>query len=224
MTVQVHPIPTPFSVCHLIATSRGMILVDAGGPGAERAVMGRLRRLGRNDLKLIFITHAHLDHYGGADALRRRLGVPLALHRLDSEAMARGDSPVTSGRGLGRPVVAIANRASDGYRGRPTPADRLLADGDTIEGLGVSVSVLHTPGHTDGSSCLIVDGRIALVGDLLSGLIRPRLQHVFAVDWAQLPASLGRLQALRPESVYTGHRRRPWSGAAIRALAPGAPY
>lgn len=99
-----------------------------------------------------------------------------------------------------------------------------FADGDTLGGLGVSVSVLHTPGHTDGSACLIVDGGLAFVGDLLSGLLRPRLQHVFAVDWSQLPHSLKRLQAVRPEWVYTGHRRRPVSGAVVQALAAGASY
>lgn len=74
MPLQVHSIPTALSVSHLITTEAGMILVDAGGPGSTRTLMRYLRWLGRDDLRAIFITHAQMDHYGSAGALRRLTG------------------------------------------------------------------------------------------------------------------------------------------------------
>ncbi len=79
--------------------------------------------------------------------------------------------------------------------------------------------ILHTPGHTPGSSCLIVEGRIAFAGDIVSSLGEPHVHLSFADDWAQMPRSLARLQALQPELVYPGHGPRPLSGAELQLLA-----
>ena len=80
------------------------------------------------------------------------------------------------------------------------------------------VSILSTPGHTPGSSCLIVDGRLAFVGDLISTAPHSTVQKFFADDWSLIPESLVRLQALRPEWVYSGHGYRPLSGEKLQRL------
>ena len=55
---------------YLVAGEAGMILIDAGSPGHARKVLRQMQALGRTDLRLIYITHAHLDHYGSATALK----------------------------------------------------------------------------------------------------------------------------------------------------------
>ena len=218
MPLRVHSIRMGMSVAHLVEAEQGLLLVDAGMPGMERTVLSRMRKVGRDDLKLIFITHAHLDHYGSAAALRRLTGAAIAIHSADAEALARGASPVRSARGVGRVVLRLAGPVETWPRAETAPADLVLADGDELDLIETSASVLHTPGHTDGSSCLIVDGRLAFVGDLLSGQFRPQLQRAFAVDWSLLPASLRRLQGANPQWVYTGHSRRPARGEVIQRL------
>ncbi len=203
---------------YLVESDAGLILVDAGLPRYERRVLRRMQSLGRDDLRLIFITHAHLDHYGSAVELRRLTGAPIAVHRADGDAMARGETLVGSVRGRGWLLWALLSLFEPYLRPEPTPPDTLLDDGDDLCAYGLDALVLHMPGHTPGSSCLIFEGCIAFVGDLLSTSGWPRVQSCFADDWSLIPDSLARLQALRLEWVYAGHGRRPMSGEKLQRL------
>ena len=194
------------------------MLVDAGLPRHEQSVLRRMRALGRDDLRLIFITHAHLDHYGSAAALRRLTGAPIAIHRADGDAMAGGETLLGSVRGRGRLLQALLPLFEPYLRPEPTLADFLLDNGEDLRAYGLDAAVLHMPGHTPGSSCLLVEGRLAFVGDLLSTTGRPHVQRFFADDWSLIPEGLARLQALRLEWVYVGHGRCPLSGEALQRL------
>lgn len=205
------------SNAYLVVGADGLMLVDAGAPGFERAVLRRMSALGRDDLRLIFITHAHLDHYGSAAALRRLTGAAIAIHRADGDAMARGETPLGSTRGWGGMVRILMPLIEQVLRPEPTPADVYLDDGDDVQRFGGSGTLLHTPGHTPGSSCLIL-GDVAFVGDLLSTTGPPRLQRYFASDWSALPKALARLQERQPRRVYTAHGRYPLRGEQLARL------
>ena len=218
MATRVHCLRSWTACAYLIESEAGLVLVDTGYPGNQHRVMEKMRELGRDSLQLLFITHAHLDHYGCAAALRRMTGAPIAVHRADAAALARGQTPVRSARGfgkLGRLLVPLAERL---LGPGPTPCDVLLDDGDDLRSFGLDAMLVHTPGHTAGSSSLLVEGRLAFVGDLLTGDGQPVMQHLYADDWAAIPKSLARVQALQPEWVYPGHGRHPLRGEAVQAL------
>jgi glyoxylase-like metal-dependent hydrolase (beta-lactamase superfamily II) len=219
MPVKVHSLWLGMSSAHLVETEGGMLLVDAGPPRSAGRVLGRMRALGRDDLRLIFVTHAHLDHYGSAAALRRATGAPIAIHRLDREAMARAETRLGSVRGRGRLGKALLPALEFLARPEPTVADLVLEDGDHLGEYGTDGIVIHTPGHTPGSSTLLIGGRVAFVGDLISTVGWPRVQSQYAHDWTQVAASLRRVQALKPERVYAGHGCRPVSERRFRALS-----
>jgi glyoxylase-like metal-dependent hydrolase (beta-lactamase superfamily II) len=194
---------------YLLASARGLILVDAGMPGFENRVLRKLRSLDSGDLRLIYITHAHLDHYGSAAALRRATGAPIAIHHADVNTMAMGRSPLGDPRGMGRIVGAVMPLIERIVPLEPTEADIVLKDGDSLDDYGIDAYVLHTPGHTLGSSSLIVEGKYAFVGDLLSTYRKPHVQRLFAQDWSAIGQSLDRLEAGKPELIYSGHGKRP---------------
>ncbi len=220
MSPRVHIITMGIAPAYLIESSTGLALVDAGLPGYERWVLRRMQRLGRDDLRLIYITHAHLDHYGSAAAVRRLTGAPVAIHRADADVMARGETPVGATRGRGRVMWPILHRFERLLPHEPTPPDVLLDDGDGLRAFGLDAVVVHTPGHTPGSTCLVVEGRLAFVGDLLANSILPRVQDAYAHDWSLIPQSLARVQALEPEWVYPGHGR-PLSGKTLQQMRRG---
>ena len=68
------------------------VLVDTGMPGAAPKVGAALAREGFSptDVSLILITHRHVDHIGGAAALQRATGAPVAIHALDADWLRRG--------------------------------------------------------------------------------------------------------------------------------------
>jgi hydroxyacylglutathione hydrolase len=207
--VVVHRLNLGGSNGYLLETPEGLILVDAGIPFSHLIVQRKMNEIGRDDLKLIYITHAHIDHYGGANALREATGAPIAIHRADAESMAQGrtelgtvrDWKKTSDRTLPwiEPLLTLT----------PTEADILLEDGDSLEEYGINAYVLHTPGHTPGSSTLILDDHIAFVGDLLASNGKVHAQRSFANDWLEVARSLARLREVGPDVIYPGHGSEP---------------
>ena len=234
--MRVHAVPLGLSQAYLLESDAGLVLVDAGSPHQERVILRHLqalrqapgtasqgrsaqdKALGANNLQLIFITHAHLDHYGSAAALRRLTGATVAIHRADAEAMARGETRLGSARGRGKLMRVLLPLVELCLRPEPVTPDLLLEDGDCFADFGLEARVIHTPGHTLGSSCLIVEERLGFVGDLLTAIGRPHLQSLYAEDWLLLKQSYARLQGIELETVYPGHGRRPVSGKVLQHL------
>lgn len=218
-SIRVHRIQVGISVAYLIEGDSGLILVDAGSPGHEQKILRKMQEVGRTDLRLIFITHAHFDHYGCAAAIRRHTGAPIAVHTADSEALAHGETPLGHVRSwgiLGKWLLPVAERL---WPPEPTAPDMRVEDGDSFEDFGFDACAVHTPGHTPGSSSLLVNDSLLFVGDLVSS--RPWLfaQCYYAHDWSQVTESVERLIALDARWVFPGHGP-PVRAEKIRKLLP----
>ena len=201
----------------LILSPNGAIVVDAGLPGQHGQILRTLRALSVTRLDLIFITHAHIDHYGSAAALRRATGAPIAVHAADADALAQGASRLGALRAwhwTRTPMPAIERV----LRVEPTPPDLLLLDGDPVRQADIEGCVVHTPGHTQGSVTLLLSEGAAFVGDLLLASGAPHAQRTFAQQWPLIAPSIERLRAARPTLLYSGHGRSPISADALAAL------
>jgi glyoxylase-like metal-dependent hydrolase (beta-lactamase superfamily II) len=205
--VRVHSIQAGMSRAYLIEDEAGLMLVDAGSPGHEQKILDVMHTLGRTDLKLIVITHAHFDHYGSAAALRRITGAPIAIHAADSEAMAQGRTPLGSVRSWGIFGKLLLPLGEQIWPPENTPADLVFEDGYRFDEFGIDAVAIHTPGHTPGSSTVLIENTLAYVGDLISS--RPWLfaQRYYADDWSQIPTSVARLIELNPAWIFPGHGR-----------------
>jgi len=126
------------------------IVID---PGDE---VGRIhRRLAELGLKLkqILVTHAHIDHVGGALRLKRLTGAPILLNENDLPLLKMMEMQA-GWLGIATPETA--------------PPDALLADGMSVGLDAYPAQVLHTPGHTQGSICLhFAPLKLLLAGDTL---------------------------------------------------------
>ena len=101
----------------------------------------------------IILTHGHVDHTCGAAGVIASTGARLCLHRLEDPLYR--DASLNGCQMFGLPHA-------DPF---PMP-DCLLEDGDLLETGGVAFRILHTPGHTAGSICMVAGNRI-FSGDTL---------------------------------------------------------
>ena len=104
-------------------------------------------------VKQIVITHAHIDHVGGAMKLRARTGAPILLNQNDYALLKMLDVQA-SWLGMQSPGKVEIEAG--------------LADNQTLSAGSLSASVLHTPGHTEGSVCLFFPAeKMLIAGDTL---------------------------------------------------------
>ena len=216
--LKVHTLPLRLSNAYVIELPSALVLVDAGSPGDTQKILLRLNAFRGKPLRLIYITHAHLDHYGAAASIQRAINAPLMIHAEDAGAMTKGESHLGQVRGRGRLTAALMPIVKRLFPIEPVTADHVIQDRQDLQEFGLPGSVLHTPGHTLGSTSLIVDGRLAFVGDLISTFNKPHTQRLYANDWSEIEKSLARLKALDLEWLYPGHGRRPLSGEEFASL------
>jgi glyoxylase-like metal-dependent hydrolase (beta-lactamase superfamily II) len=198
------------------------VLVDTGPVGSAKRLLRLLRRAGVDpgSLSLIVLTHCHPDHAGGAAELRRRLGVPVAVHHAEYSWAAEGRSD------LYRPIRAFG-RVLRAFIDPSFPAltpDVVLHHDDTLDGYGIPATVLHTPGHTPGSiTVLRRDSGDALVGDLLAGgfvrLNQPELPFL-ADNVPQLHDSVRSVLAAGPSRFLFGHGRPAAARSVLQRFGP----
>lgn len=207
----------PFNMvnAHLIQGPGGCILVDAGLPGSEvrlgKALAGN--GLSFKDIKLIVVTHAHVDHAGAAYAIRELSGAPIVAHAGDARHFSR-ETPMTyCPTGWAGRLFLKSPLPHQAYTG--FAPDILLAENDSLDlsRYGIPGAVEATPGHTAGSISVELSSKDALVGDLVAsgiligGLIRTRhaIRPPFEDDPHAVGLALQRLIDAGMERFYMGH-------------------
>ena len=190
-----------------------LALVDSGLPWNVGGVLKYIRAIGRNpdDLRLVLMTHSHPDHTAGALGLRRRTGAEIVAHAGDTRRHADQEVSLSYMR------VFTSLKAPIPFLQR-TPVARLVEDGEVLPALG-GVRVIHTPGHTPGSVCYLLEDRSLLFsGDTAfsNGRRLSRSLPFFGSDMQDYRRSLDRLAALEFDTLCGGHGEPLVGGASDR--------
>ena len=175
--------------CYLVfdEQSREGVLID---PAGNENRLLELLRGERIVLRYIVNTHGHADHTCGNEKLRKETGAPVVMHALDDDFFQQPES---------RQWAQMM-----GFHPAP-PADLTIQDGEELSFGNVTMKFLHTPGHTPGACCILIDGNL-FTGDTLfvSAIGRTDLP---GASFAQLLESLKtKILPLPPETViWPGH-------------------
>jgi glyoxylase-like metal-dependent hydrolase (beta-lactamase superfamily II) len=222
---------------YLIKEGPDWVLVDAGLPGYAETIRRAARIFIGSDKPpvAIVLTHGHFDHVGSLQPLLEHWDAPVFAHPLERPYLS-GRSPYPPPDPLvGRGAMAILSRLYP--RGPIDISDRLqrLADGRGLPGLA-SWQWIPTPGHTAGHVSLYRErDRVLIAGDAVTTTKQESLTAVvtqraelhgppayYTQDWRNAAESVGRLAALEPELLASGHgepQRGPAMRAALRELA-----
>ena len=130
--------------------SRQAIVIDPGDDIAQIVALIQKHNL---QIKQIVITHAHIDHVGGAMKLRAATGAPILLNQRDYALLKMLDVQAA--------WLGMANPGK-------VDIDQSVGSGDLVQTGSLTAQVLHTPGHTEGSICLYFPAEKTLIaGDTL---------------------------------------------------------
>lgn len=152
------------------------IVIDPGY--APEQVLLEAEDLGKK-IAAVLLTHGHFDHVGGVRGIAEKLGCPVYLHEQE----------------LSQPESMTAG---------PLYYTNTYGEGDILQVAGLSLRVLHTPGHTPGSVCLLSED-ILFAGDTLFQNSIGRTDFPGG-SFAQMEKSLGRLKVLPGNlKVFPGH-------------------
>ena len=138
--------------CSIIGdeTTREAMVID---PGDEIAEVLKIVQQHKLRIKQIVITHAHIDHVGGAMKLRAATGSPILINENDYALLKMLD---VQAAWLGMQDPGNVEVAAS------------LGEGDKVQAGSLTANVLHTPGHTEGSICLYFSAEKTLIaGDTL---------------------------------------------------------
>lgn len=135
-----------FVYVYLIYGER-ICLIDSGVASSERMIFDYLERTGRSprEISLLVLTHSHPDHIGAGREVQKASGCTVAAHVAERAWIEDVDRQCRE-----RPVPGFYSLVSGSLQ-----VDRDLQDGDILDlGEGLSLEVIHTPGHSKGSISL----------------------------------------------------------------------
>jgi glyoxylase-like metal-dependent hydrolase (beta-lactamase superfamily II) len=221
-------VPTPFYVgpvnVYLIEEDP-LTLIDAGPrhEGSLEALRDGLARLGHklSDIKRIIISHAHSDHYGLAQLVVEESGATAYIHEWDAAAVSASTDyqayrALLTAAGVPREAIDRMEAGYEKFKGFAYPLERVetLKDEDEILFDHESLTVVHTPGHTPGSICLVRgSNRLVFASDTVLKTITPNpVLSPDPIDGTRRFQSLGeylvslaRIRALAPTVLKGGH-------------------
>ncbi len=208
----IHAIPMGIATSYLVC-DQGMVLVDVGDQGRGASLRRRLGELGisPSQIRLIYLPHGHWDHIGALGELKQFLSCPVAIHYAEKEWVEKGLKPMPPGVTLWgkilKPMIETFMIPRLTFGG--VPVDIALGDEPySLKEFGVDGTIYHTPGHSAGSSSLILGDGAAFVGDLAMNARYMRLtpgMPIFAESPALVPASWRLIREHGARMIYPAH-------------------
>jgi glyoxylase-like metal-dependent hydrolase (beta-lactamase superfamily II) len=197
-----------------------LTLIDTGYRSTVPKIIDFVHSIGRRpeEIRLIILTHAHLDHDGGMRKLKKISNARTACHQADIES---ADRPLPYAGKVGqalelRPLAPLRSRLAVS----PDEIDIKLLGGEVLPPLG-GLRVIHTPGHTPGSICLLASKyKLLFAGDTLTrneDRIKP-VRRSASVDTNQVLNSVKTIAGLDFDKVCFGHHQPVLTDARDRII------
>ncbi len=190
--------------CFLLKEGSSGILVDTARKTKRKKLEAFLAENlpEQSSLKLVILSHGDFDHSGNAAFLQRHYKVPAAMHPADSGMVTTNN--MFYGRTSGNRFLKWLLKTILGIE-TFTP-DVLLEDGMSLKEYGFDASILHTPGHSSGSICVLCGNGKLICGDMFENRKKPSINSTID-NKEQASTSIAKLKKHKINEVFPGHGR-----------------
>ncbi len=189
MNIKVMPLGMVQANCYIITNDQNEgAIIDPGGE-TERII----NYLEQNEInpKMILLTHGHFDHIASVWDLIEKYDLPVYINENDAEMLKNIN-------------ISLCNMSTLYFNYKPGLEYNELKDNDIVKLGDLEFKLIHTPGHSKGSSCFIVENAIFTGDTLFCGDIGRT--DLYGGDYATIKESLKKLSELEQDYVvYPGH-------------------
>ncbi|MCW4013368.1 MAG: MBL fold metallo-hydrolase [Candidatus Bathyarchaeota archaeon] len=189
--------------CYLLHNENGFYLIDTGIKKQRKKLETAITEAGcqPGDLKLIILTHGHVDHVGNAAYLRDNYGAKIAMHQGDVNMVTGGGMFADAPQSLMIKIVGFFMNVT-GLGDFETFQPDILLENQSLTEYGLDAEVIQTPGHSKGSISLQTNGTL-FCGDIFNG----SMENITTLvnDQTALDYSAEKLRNIQAETVYPGH-------------------
>ncbi|MCM0649649.1 MBL fold metallo-hydrolase [Clostridium swellfunianum] len=182
------------ATAYLVNCGEFSVLIDCGTAEGYEKLIENIKKCGvePENIKYIFGTHGHYDHVGAAYLFKEKYGTEVFLHEKDVERVESGDGMKTTAELLyGKSFTAFK-------------VDRILKGGENFSFGYINIEVIHTPGHTPGGVCYVLETtglKVLIAGDTLYGGFSAKIDSN-EEDWKK---SLDKLCDRQFDLMVIGH-------------------
>jgi glyoxylase-like metal-dependent hydrolase (beta-lactamase superfamily II) len=190
---KVEPLCFGFFNCYLLIGENGNILVDTAMPKNRMSLLAQVEN---RDVRLILLTHGHLDHVGNAAFLATKLGVPIALCQDDYPLITNKKLELSTDKAAGKIILPFLKIMAKRNK-IETFVPVFVKEGDSLLNYGVDGVIVALPGHTDGSIGVLLSGEKLISGDAT--------MDVFYSNRLEMRNSLQKIIKMGVSEIYPGH-------------------
>ena len=213
ITEGIHLIPKMgWSNAYLVEYGDKLLVVDTGTPGHAQKIVSFIENIRKDprSVETIVLTHPDVDHSGSTAQLKELIGAKVAIHKADAPRLS-GEKPWKDTKGVaGLPIRLLGLF----MKLQPVQPDILLKEGEQLGPL----TVLETPGHTEGSVSLYKPTTALFSGDALLTNGKGMFREPSMLNVEQGKESIRRMATLEFEYLMPGHGA-PVEGNASKKLS-----
>ncbi len=191
--------------CYVLERNHQYILIDTSTRIDRDLIEYQLKKIGVTRLEAIYITHVHTDHVGNAAYFQKKFACPIYVNQLEYNYMVKGfcEPP----KGTNRYAVCLSKIMHITKKlvlFEPAKCVKMFRERCHIEGFEESLKLIKLAGHTKGSTCIIVDNEIVIVGDTMIHLGNT-IYPPFADNKEELPETWQQLLQYNCRLYLPGH-------------------
>ncbi|MGN0536728.1 MAG: MBL fold metallo-hydrolase [Acutalibacteraceae bacterium] len=188
--------------CYIISNGESAVLVDTSREKYREKILNACKPY---HIKLLILTHGHIDHVQNAAFLSEKLQVPVAMSKADFELLKDNMAqPLSAKKFLGKIVLTASVKS---FREDNIPQftpEIFLSEGDTLDFYGISAKILSVSGHTNGSIAIDVDEKYLIVGDALMNMFYPTISMLYHNE-KDMMKSAEKISQLGNRMIFFGH-------------------
>lgn len=188
--------------CYIVKEGDSSILIDTATSKFRDMVLDICKE---ENVKLIILTHAHIDHCQNAQFLSQELNIPIAMSKDDEELILKNENKLLSVRTiLGRVVLLLSSKS---FKSEEIPTFKVatyLSQGDSLHKYGIGATIISLPGHTNGSIGLDIEKDGIIVGDALMHIGYPTISLLYR-DYNRMIESAKKISEYGERIIYFGH-------------------